>query len=256
MNDENTSIHDFDFQLICEYFSLVDRQGPGSDANTLQALSFIDNLSEDAQIADLGCGTGAQTMTLARQVSGHITAIDLFPEFIRILNQNALKLGLQNQITGLTASMDQLPFEAASLDLIWSEGAIYNIGFEKGLRYWRDFLKPGGTIAVSEASWFTANRPAEIEDFWMEAYPGIDTIPNKLKQMQDAGYQPIACFTIPENCWINNFYEPQKAAQQQFLQKYPDNKTALNLVANEKREAALYERYKSFYGYAFYIGKK
>ena len=29
--------------------------------------------------------------------------------------------------------MDALPFENEELDLIWSEGAIYNIGFEKGV---------------------------------------------------------------------------------------------------------------------------
>lgn len=30
-NQENNSIHDFDFSLICEYFSLIKRQGPGSE---------------------------------------------------------------------------------------------------------------------------------------------------------------------------------------------------------------------------------
>ena len=66
--------------------------------------------------------------------------------------------------------MDNLPFQNEELDLIWSEGAIYNIGFERGMNEWNKYLKKGGFIAVSEASWFTSERPAEIEDFWMDAY--------------------------------------------------------------------------------------
>ena len=50
MSNENTSIHEFDFQLICEYFSSLDRQGPGSPEVTIKALEFIDNLT--------GVGTG------------------------------------------------------------------------------------------------------------------------------------------------------------------------------------------------------
>ena len=59
---------------------------------TLKALSFIDNLNGDSRIADLGCGTGGQTMTLGRHTTGQITGLDLFPKFIDIFNQNAERL--------------------------------------------------------------------------------------------------------------------------------------------------------------------
>jgi SAM-dependent methyltransferase len=82
MSNETKSIHEFDFNLICEYFSAMERQGPGSPEATLKALSFIDNLTENSKIADLGCGTGGQTAVLARNAPGHITGIDVFPLFI------------------------------------------------------------------------------------------------------------------------------------------------------------------------------
>ena len=256
MNDENESIHEFDFRLICEYFSTIERQGPGSPEITVKALSFVDNLTTKSKIADIGCGTGGQTMVLAKHTPGHITGIDLFPGFIDLFNFNAQNLNLQNRVTGIVGAMENLPFQNEELDLIWSEGAIYNIGFEWGINEWRKLLKPGGFIAVSEASWFTEERPDEINKFWHDAYPEIDTISNKVAQMQKAGYIPIATFVLPENCWIENFYAPQISAQQKFLEKHAGNETIARFIENERHEAELYYRYKKFYGYAFYIGKK
>lgn len=256
MDNETKSIHEFDINLICEYFSMMERQGPGSPETTLKALSFIDGLNQESRIADIGCGTGGQTITLAQQAPGHFTGIDLFPLFIESLESNARQLNLQKRVKGLVASMEELPFQNEELDLIWSEGAIYNIGFERGLKEWRRFLKPGGYIAVSEVSWFTPERPAEINEFWNDAYPEIDLIGTKVTQMQQAGYVPVATFIIPETCWLDHFYAPQVAAQELFLQKYAGHPTAEEFIACERHEADLYRKYKAFYGYVFYIGKK
>ena len=256
MSNDNKSVHEFDFNLICEYFSHVERQGPGSPEVTIRALSFVDKMTGGSHIADIGCGTGGQTMVLAQQTPATITGIDLFPAFIDRFNLNARKQNLQDRLKGIVGSMDQLPFQEEELDLIWSEGAIYNIGFERGLNEWRKFLKPGGYIAVSEASWFTPERPAEIETFWLDAYPEMDTIPNKVGQMQKAGYIPVASFILPENCWTEHFFAPQVSAQQIFLEEYAGNKTAETLIKYCRHEAHLYDKYKAYYGYVFYIGKK
>lgn len=256
MNDEKKSIHEFDVSLICEYFSGLARQGPGSPEATINALSFIDNLTNESQIADIGCGTGGQTMVLASQTLGHITGIDLFPAFIDLFNMNSHKLNLQNRVKGIVGSMDNLTFQKEALDLIWSEGAIYNIGFERGINEWHKFLRTGGFIAVSEASWLTEERPAELDAFWKDAYPEIDTISNKVRQIQQAGYIPVATFILPENCWTEHFYDPQVSFQAKFLKKHQGDKAAEALVENQRREAELYSKYKAFYGYVFYIGKK
>lgn len=256
MSKENNSIHTFDVNIIVDYFSNTERQGPGSPEITCKALSFIDNLTDESQIADIGCGTGGQTMIMAQQAPGKITGIDLFPKFIDLFNRNVVRFNLQDRVSGTVASMDNLPFQKEAFDLIWSEGAIYNIGFERGLKEWRKFLKTGGYIAVSEASWFTDERPSEIEEFWLDAYPGIDTIPNKVKQVQKAGYVPVATFILPEDCWTTHFYAPQVDVQEAFLEKHKDNKFALDFIANQRQEEQLYYQYKAFYGYVFYIGKK
>ena len=256
MSDEIPSIHEFDVSLICEYFATVERQGPGSPEVTRRALSFVDGLSDDSRIADIGCGTGGQTMVLAQTAPGQVTGVDLFPDFIDLFNDNAAQLGLQERVKGVVGSMDSLSFADEELGLMWSEGAIYNIGFEQGLSEWRRFLKPGGHIVVSEASWFTETRPAEIEAFWNSAYPGIDTIPTKLSQLQKAGYIPVASFMLPETCWIEHFYAPRVKATELFLERHKGNEAAEGFIANQRHEEQLYRMYKEYYGYAFYIGKK
>ena len=256
MNNDSKSIHEFDFNLICECFSSLERQGPGSPEVTVKALSFIDNLSDKSCIADIGCGSGGQTMVLAQHTAGRLTGVDLFPLFIELFNQNATLLGLQNRVQGVVESMDQLSFKDEELDLIWSEGAIYHIGFQRGLAEWKRFLKTGGFIAVTEVSWFTEERPSEINDFWLDAYPEIDTIPRKVAQMQQTGYLPVATFVLPENCWTEHFYAPQAIAQENFLKKYEGNSTVESLIASQRHEAQLFDKYKAYYGYVFYIGKK
>lgn len=256
MNNDNNTIYEFDVNLICDFFLNTERQGPGSPEATIKALSFIENLTDKSLIADIGCGTGGQTMVLAQNVSGCITGLDFFPGFIDKFNCNAEELNLQDRVKGIVGSMEKLPFEKESMDLIWSEGAIYNIGFERGLNEWSDFLKTGGYIAVSESSWFTQERPKEISDFWTQCYPEIDTISTKVSQMQKAGYIPVATFILPESCWTDHYYLPLVKTRKMFLDKYAGNRIAEKFVEYSHHEEELYSKYKAFYGYVFYIGKK
>ena len=54
----------------------------------------------------------------------------------------------------------------------------------------------------------------------------------------------------------DNFYLPQREAQRIFLERNPDNKTAAELVANQRHEAELYSRYSDYYGYVFYVARR
>lgn len=255
-NENTTTIHEFDFNFICDFFLNTERQGPGSPGVTLKALSFIDNLTDKSIIADIGCGTGGQTMVLAKHAPGHITGFDLFRGFIDRFNANALKEGLQDKMKGVVCSMDNLPFKNEELDLIWSEGAIYNIGFERGLNEWRKYLKTGGYIAVTDSTWFTVKRPVEIEKYCMPHFPEIETISNKVALIEKAGYMPVAAFMLPVTCWTDHYFVPLEKAQEIFLNKYAGNKAAEEFVQFQRYDAGMYDKYKEFYGYVFYIAKK
>jgi len=98
----------------------LERLGPGSPEMVMKALSFIDNQISHA--ADMGCGTGGQTMILAQHIAGKITGVDIFPEFINVFNDNAERLNLSDRVTGIVGSMDSLPFEKKNLTLFGQRG--------------------------------------------------------------------------------------------------------------------------------------
>jgi SAM-dependent methyltransferase len=256
MADQDKLSNEFDLNLICELHEGLERQGPGSSEATIKALSFLDNLDKTSKIADLGCGTGGQTMVLAKNTAGNITGLDFYPGFINTFNDNARKLNLQERAKGIVGSMDNLPFQKEELDVIWSEGAIAGIGFEKGLNYWKGFLKKDGYVALTYESWFTQGRPAEIEKWWVDNVPEISTIGHNILMMQKSGYIPVAAFVLPEKCWTDNYFIPREAAGKALLEKYAGNKTVEAFIGKMNYEAELYSKYKQYYGYVFYIGKK
>ncbi len=244
-----------EFELLINLHKDNKRQGPGSEEVTKKALQLIGK-KDFRHIVDIGCGTGGQTLTLAKHLAGHITAVDLFTEFLAKLKARVIEDGLQSRITTRQASMEDLPFEAESFDLIWSEGAIYIMGFNKGINEWQKLLKPGGYIAVSELSWTTAERPSEVSQYWQKNYAEIDTISNKIKQLEKAGYSPIAHFVLTESCWLDNYYIPLQAHHEEFLKRYDHAPDAREIIELEKEEFEFYKKYKDYFSYGFYIAQK
>jgi cyclopropane fatty-acyl-phospholipid synthase-like methyltransferase len=244
-------------ELIIDLHKNSERQGPGSKIETLKALRCM-NLPVDRKlkVADIGCGSGGQTITLAQQINGQIIAIDLFAEFLDELKTKAEKSGLAERIVTLEASMESLPFIHEEFDIIWSEGAIYNIGFEHGIRKWKDYLKTGGYLAVSEITWITNSRPKEIEDFWIQEYPEIDIASNKIKILEDNGYSLAGYFYLNQNSWIEHYYQPLEARFQPFLERNNHSELARKVVEEHKDEIDLYLKYKDYYSYGFYVARK
>ncbi len=246
-----------EFELIFDFHKNADRQGPGSDTETLKALNMFDiKKSDNLNIADIGCGSGSQTIILARNTNGHITAVDIFPGFLENINIKAEELNLKDTITTVERSMDDLQFGESEFDLIWSEGAVYNMGFKNALKAWRPFLKKGGYLAVSEISWITDSRPEEIENYWMKAYEQIDTISGKIRTIEAKGYSPLAHFILPEYCWTDNYYRPMENRFESFLEKHGNSDSAKEMIRTEKEEIRLYKKYKNYYGYVFYLAQK
>ena len=246
-----------EYQLLLDLHKNADRQGPGGDAETWKALDLAQvDTSAPLQIADIGCGTGASTLLLTQLPNARITAVDLFPEFLHELEKRAARTDVTDKISRLPCSMDNLPFDNETFDVLWSEGAIYNIGFTKGIRDWHRFLKPGGILVVSELTWTTGDRPSEIHTYWAEEYPEIETASAKIGILEHYGYAPIGYFVLPEHCWSANYYQPMQNRFKDFLERNGNSDAARAIVEAEKKEIALYESYKTYYSYGVYIARK
>jgi cyclopropane fatty-acyl-phospholipid synthase-like methyltransferase len=258
-----------DISVIIDFFRYMSRQGPGSEEITRSALSFIEwpadfeaagsgQKSSTAQlrIADMGCGTGGQSITLALNTSAHITSYDNSEEMIETLQQRVRERGLQERIEGVVASMDSIPFDGREFDVIWAEGSIYNIGFERGLNLWRDYLKDGGYVAVSDMVWLHDNRAAEIERYLNENVPEVETPSFKMRQIEEAGYVPVASFVLPECCWTDNYFRPMTALFDDFLLRHGHSEMAINFVKSMSEERDMYQKYSEYYGYMFFVAKK
>jgi SAM-dependent methyltransferase len=152
--------------------------------------------------------------------------------------------------------MDDLRFADEDFDLIWSEGAIYNIGFEKGITDWRRFLKANGVLVVSEITWLTESRPAEIQKHWEGEYPEINVASEKIRILEQHGYSPIGYFVLPPHCWLEQYYRPLQSRFDAFLSRHGNSEAARAIVAAERHEIDLYERNKNRFSYGVYIAKK
>jgi len=242
--------------IFFEIHSGLPREGPGDEASTARALALVRGLPPKPDILDIGCGPGAQTLVLARATGGVVTAVDNHVPFLDELRRRAALAGLAEQVQPLAASMFDLPFQEAAFDLIWSEGAIYQMGFDKGLESWRRFLRPDGWIAVTEVSWLRDDPPQELVDFWNAGYPGIRTVAENLAGIRGDGYETAGHFVLPESCWWDSYYVPILEKLPRLREKYGGDAEALGILDQESVEIEIFKKYSSYYGYVFFVMKR
>jgi SAM-dependent methyltransferase len=176
--------------------------------------------------------------------------------FLDQLQNQAEQHHVKKQIHPLKMSMTDLKFEPASFDLIWSEGAIYIMGFQNGLENWKPFIKPGGYLAVSELCWVKDNPPQEVKTYWEEDYPGMKSNQENLKIIEQVGYTILDHFFLPENSWWDHYYKPIQERLNLLRPQYADQPEAMKMLDSSQREIDIFKNYFGWYSYAFYILQK
>jgi ubiquinone/menaquinone biosynthesis C-methylase UbiE len=241
--------------IFFEIHKDIPREGPGDNKSTAKALAYINNLAPGTTILDIGCGPGIQTLELARHHPGPIIALDNHQSYLEKLQEKIENSGNTNRIFPVNASMFDLPVPSKSIDCIWSEGAIYIIGFEKGLLEWKPFLKPGGCLAVTEISWLRTSPPTEVYSYWMSEYPGMQSVTDNLQIAYKAGYEVLGHFNIPVSSWWNEYYTPIEKRIPKLRDKYHGNDHANEVLDATLKEMDFHRRFSDWYGYVFYILK-
>lgn len=235
-----------------QIYGTLPRAGPGSNELTRQAFQMMSQLPEAPRILDIGCGPGMQAVELLRITSGTVVALDLLPEMIAQVSARAKSAGVSDRLETLKQDMTKMAFPEASFDIVWSEGAIYFLGFEAGLKKVKNFVKPGGYVAISEAVWLKPNPPAEVVEFWQE-YPEIDTVAAKLDVIQRIGYKSVGHFVLPATAWTEQYYTPMEERIAEKTAEWSGIPEAEAVLQEAKKEISIFRQYSDYYSYAFFV---
>jgi SAM-dependent methyltransferase len=210
-------------------------------------------LPEHPRIVDIGCGPGMQTLELARLSGSLVTAVDNHEPFLEELRRHAERTGLGALVETRVGDMRALPFAPDSIDLLWSEGAIYIMGFESGLQAWRPMLRQGGCAAVTDAAWIKSDPPEPLARFWTENYPGMTTAEENARRAEACGYRLLDRFALPAEAWWTHYYTPIEERLPEMRHRHADDPEAMALLDAEVEEIDLFRRYSDYYGYVFYV---
>ncbi len=139
------------------------------------------------RILDIGCGSGIPTLELARLGQGEVIGIDIDQHALDEFATNIAESGLGARVKDLNCSLIDMDFPDESFDIIWSEGSIYAIGFERGLREWKRFLKRGGFLVIHDEQ---------------------GNVNEKLKQISKCGYELQGYFLLSKETWWKEYFAP------------------------------------------------
>jgi len=241
--------------VFSEIHQGLPREGPGRNEYTRKAFQMLPQLYRP-RILDVGCGPGGPTMELARLSQGDVVGVDIHQPYLDELTKKVKQAGLSDRVKAVNCSMFNMDFPDESFDIIWAEGSIFIIGFERGLKEWRRLIKPNGFLVIHEMAWLRADPPQEIYDYWKKFYPGISTVPEKLELIAGCGYTFLGHFTLPEDAWWIEYYGPLEERIEQLRKKYVDDTEALAVLDREQREIDLFKKYCEWYGSVFFIMQK
>ncbi|MGA1843646.1 MAG: class I SAM-dependent methyltransferase [bacterium] len=240
-------------EYLYELCEALPRCGPGDNECTRRAFHAIPQLPQQPFILDIGCGPGVQTIELAKISKGNIIALDNHQAFLDALMEQAGNEGLAERIIPKNVSMLAMDFDEDTFDIVWSEGALYFMGFQHGLRRCRQLLKRKGCLAVTELVYIAPDPPDAVIQYFENEYPDIDSIEGKIEVIHKEGYTLITHFTLPESAWLNDYYIPIEQELPRLNRKYQGNEIALGVFEGFRNEIDFYRNHAKFYGYEFFV---
>lgn len=184
------------------------------------------------RILDIGCGSGVPTIELARISGGEVTALDIDPEALQRLRDKVKAAGLEDRITIVKGSLKTMNFPVESFDILWSEGSIYVIGFAKGLKTWKKFLKTNEYLVVHDVA-------VNLE--------------KKITAVTACGYHLMDWFELREKVWWLNYFEPLQQQIQQIWRSNPTDSELKTALHQAEQEIEGYHQYPSHYQSVYFV---
>ena len=241
------------------------RLNPGDEASTVRALNMFRSTGSGREgqaalpfrrILDLGCGCGGQTLSLAHHTEGPILALDNHRAYLDELCHRAEAAGLSGRIQVVLKDMRTLTTADGPFDLIWSEGALFIMGFREGLATCHSLLTAGGGLAVSELCWLRPDAPADCRQFFSEVCPAMTDVEAALSVIRASGYELLGHFTVPESAWWTPYYHPVEERLRLLRKRHADSAENLAMIESVQKEIDIYRGYSAYYGSVFFVMRR
>lgn len=238
-------------KALISLHSGLDRQGPGDDDFSRFIIGQIPALPDEPRIADLGCGAGAGALILADSFRGEIKAVDFSRDFLDQLRDRASQKGLDKYIETVECDIGNLGWQSESFDLLWSEGAAYNISFKGALEEWRPLLSVGGIAVISEMNYFSENVSKPVTEYMKNLYPGIKTEAENVKLIDSSGFETLGVHRLPSTAWWDNYYDPLRKKMSTLQDS--DDAFMQTVIRETQEEMDFFRKHEKDYGYTYYI---
>lgn len=244
------------WEIFFEVYTSLPRQGPGNRTCTVRALDLCRELPESPAILDLGCGVGGQTLQLADLTTGSIVALDSSAPSIERLRATIAERGLAQRVSAIVGDMARPEQPLERFDLIWSEGALYNIGLRNALHVCYGLLRPGGYLAFTDAVWRQENPPPVVKAGFDLDYPTMGWLDDAMAAIRDEGFEIVGHFTLPDEAWWDDFYTPMETRIAELRGTYAHDVEASAILDQLAEEPEIHRRYSGFYAYEFFVARR
>ena len=243
--------HEKYIKALIELHCGLERQGPGDSEFSEYIINQLPRLPPNPRIADIGCGSGAGTLILAEKYRSNVRAVDFSRQFLDELILRATRKGLERFVEVIECDMASLDWEPGTIDLLWSEGAAYNITFEGALKAWRPLLADNGIVVISEMNYFSNDVPEIVTQYMKNAYAGIKTESENVDLINSSKFEALGVHRLPSDAWWANYYNPLRENIKAF--KKTTDRVMQAVISETEEEMKFFQEHEKDYGYTFYI---
>src|SRR5262245_3957868 len=231
-------------------FGGMEKLGPGSNDHTQHVLRLCPK-QQVLVVVHAGCGTGRQTLALAKELGTLVHAVDSYEPFLNDLVRRAREANVEQLVQAHCLDMKDIPQVFQDIDLLWSEGAAYNIGFANALATWASAVIPGGFAAISELSWLKEQAPDAVREFFRSGYPDMQFLQENIAVAKRAGYKVLSTYTLPRQAWVDGYYDILGHRSKALLDHL--DPSVRDFAAETVREIDAFQCSEDSYGYVFYV---
>jgi len=232
-------------------FADMDKLSPGDDGLSLYVLRSLPEHRFEV-VVDAGCGAGRQTFVLADELRTPVHAVDSHQPFLDRLRQRAEEKGVAQMVRTHCMDMKDIPSVFPTIDLLWAEGAVYNVGFTNALAIWAKAIRPNGFAVVSELCWLRGhNIPDAITEFFRSGYPEMQSVEQNIETAEEAGYKLFNTYRLPKEKWVKDYYDILEPRAKSLLNH--SDVAVRDLAVETLKEIETFRIAEDSYGYVFYI---